>query len=39
MLYFYNKSPLGRIKTRRHGIGCQSFVSEIITEMSSSHAA
>ena len=35
----YNKSPLGRIKTRRHGIGCQSFVSEIITEMSSSHAA
>lgn len=39
MLYFYNKSPQGRIKTRRHGIGCQSFVSEIITEMSSSHAA
>lgn len=25
MLYFYNKSPLGRIKTRRHGIGCQSL--------------
>ncbi len=39
MVYFYNKSPLGKIKTRRHGIGCQSFVNEIITEISSSRPA
>ena len=39
MLYFCNKSPLGQIKTRRHGIGCQSYISEIITKISSSDAA
>lgn len=33
MLYYYNKSPLGKIKTRRHGIGCQSYISEIINEI------
>ena len=31
MLYFYNKSPLGQIKTRRHGIGSQSYVNEILS--------
>ncbi len=36
MLYFYNKSPLGEIKTRRHGIGRQSFISEIISLLLSS---
>ena len=33
MTYFYNKSSFGKIKTRRHGIGCQSFVYEIIAEL------
>lgn len=30
MSYFYNKSPFGSVKTRRHGVGCQSFVGEIL---------
>ena len=34
MLYFYNKSPMGEIKTRRHGIGSQSFVNEILEQIS-----
>lgn len=34
MLYFYNKSPFGEIKNRRHGIGCQSLVGEILSYMS-----
>jgi len=34
MLYFFNKSPYGAIKTRRHGIGCQSFIGEILSEIS-----
>ncbi len=33
MLYFYNKSSFGNIKTRRHGIGTQSYVNEIISIM------
>lgn len=33
MLYFFNKSPYGRIKTRRHGIGCQSFIGEVLSEI------
>ena len=33
MSYFYNKSPFGKIKTRRHGIGCQSFVYETIANL------
>ena len=31
MLYFYNKSSLGSIRTRRHGIGRKSFINEIVT--------
>lgn len=31
MLYFYNKSSLGSIKTRRHGMGSKSFINEIVT--------
>lgn len=34
MSYFYNKSSFGKIKTRRHGIGCQSFICEVIDELS-----
>ena len=37
MSYFYNKSPFGKIKTRRHGIGCNSFIYEIITELHPTH--
>ena len=33
MLYFYNKSPLGLIKTRRHGMGNNSFVKEILDQI------
>ena len=33
MLYFYNKSPLGEIKNRRHGLGKQSTISEIIDKI------
>ncbi len=39
MLYFYNKSPQGKIKSRRHGCGCRSFICEIITEISSFRTA
>ena len=31
MLYFYNKTSFCNIKTRRHGIGTQSYVNEIIS--------
>lgn len=39
MLYFYNKSPFRTIKTRRHGIGCQSFINEIIATITTSKVA
>ena len=36
MLYFYNKSSLGTIKTRRHGMGSNSLIKEIITGIKNS---
>ena len=33
MLYFFNKSPCGEIKTRRHGIGRHSFIREVFSEI------
>ncbi len=36
MTYFYNKSSFVKKKTRRHGLGCHSFVYEVITELSPS---
>lgn len=39
MVYFYNKSPLGEIKNRRHGLGKQSTINEIITSLSGYQAS
>ncbi len=35
MQYFYNKSPLGTIKIRRHGMGRSSFINEILSQLNS----